>query len=285
MCIKKQGSLRLFGDHMVSINLYIKDFRTQIEALRYSTIRRIDNLYLPTVQKSGSQWVSAIFNDPRIKGYTGLARMTQRNYEYGEHVKKFPKGVFIPGLYVSYQTYKYFIKKPQNHKTIYIYRDPRDIIVSDYYSTLKTHGLNPVVADLRTKLSSMPKTDGLLYLIAFNDKFSVMRSWVDLGKEDPNILFLKFEEIIASPVKYFLMMLRHCGISINEATLQNILLDYTKDRMREADLSSRSDKSESHYRFTQSSHFNEFEPIHYKSFYEVTGNLLDLLGYPISPPL
>lgn len=256
-----------------------RDVYRRIERMRYIGTNSIDNLYFATVQKSGSQWISAIFNDPRMKRHTGLVRMPQRYYEYGEHVSKFPKGFYIPGLYVSYQTFENFIEKPERYRVIYIFRDPRDLVVSDYYSTLKTHPDNVAVLKLRKRLEGMSKEEGLMYMMKYNDKFATMRSWVELGADDPNILFMKFEELTQSPVENFKKMLSHCDIKMSDGTLESILNDYSKSKMRERDLERRSDKSESHYRFKASSHSGEFTEAHYLLFREITGNLLDVLGY------
>ncbi|MHB1828457.1 MAG: sulfotransferase domain-containing protein [Steroidobacteraceae bacterium] len=263
----------------MNIRRFARQSLNRIESLAYARRRTIDNLYLATVQKCGSQWVSAIFNDRRMRAHTGLVRMPQRYYEYGEHVSRFPRGFFVPGLYVSYQTFENFIEKPENYRVVYVYRDPRDLVISDYYSTLKTHEDNPAVVRLRTRLKSMSKEDGIKYMIKYNDKFSVLRSWVELGTVDKKIMFVKFEELTEEPVASFRKILAHCDVEMSDETLMDILQEYTKDRMRKRDLAGRADKSESHYRFQASSHLEEFNDDHYVIFRAVTGNLLEVLGY------
>jgi hypothetical protein len=214
-----------------------------------------------------------------VKAKTGLVRMPQRYYEYGEHISRFPTGFFVPGLYVSYQTFENFIDKPRNYRVVYVYRDPRDLVISDYYSTLKTHGSNPAVSRLRERLMLMSREEGINYIMKYNDKFSVMRSWVELGGTDPNILFMKFEEITSQPFENFKRIFAHCDFEMSDPELRNVLADYSKDNMRSRDLAQRTDKSESHYRIKSSSHHDEFTEEHYRLFREITGNLLEVLGY------
>jgi len=266
----------------MSFDLIARDIYARLERLRYLGRGNLDNLYLATVQKAGSQWMSAIFSDPRMKASTGLVRMPQRNYEYGEHVNRFPKGYFVPGLYVSYQTFLNFIQKPRNYRVIYVYRDPRDLVISAYYSTLKTHEPTPTVARLRDRLKKMTKTEGIAYMMRYNDKFSVMRSWLELGPEDPNIMFVKFEDITSRPLENFRRILDHCGFAMSDDALQDLLADYTKENMRSQDLARREDKSESHYRFEASTYRLEFTEEHHRLFTGITGDLLDVLGYPRS---
>lgn len=263
----------------MNLDLLARDTYARLERLRYIGKRKLDNLYLATVQKSGSQWMSAILNDARVKARTGLVRMPQRHYEYGEHVAKFPKGVYVPGLYVSYQLFENFIEKPERYRVVYVYRDPRDLVISDYYSTLKTHEANPAVNRLRARLGAMSKEEGISYIMRYYDKFSAMRSWVELGASDVNILFVKFEDITARPFEYFRRIFEHCEVQMDDETLRGILADYTKEKMRTSDLARRSDKSESHYRASSSSHHTEFSAVHFKLFEDITGNLLDVLGY------
>lgn len=240
----------------------------------------IDNIYFATVQKSGSQWIRKLFKDKRIKKYTHLRLFPQHLYEYGDFYRKFPLYTYVPGLYISYQAYDLFIDKPQNYKTIYIYRDPRNIVVSWYYSMLKTHTPIKGVIDIRRKLKNLSKHDGLLYCISFlNEKFTYMRSWIELGKNDPNVLFIKFEELMNDNFTYVKKIFDFCKISISEEELKLILKDYTKIKLREADLLKQEDKTESHYRKHSSSHVDEFSEEHYKLFYETTGNLINVLGY------
>ena len=106
-----------------------------------------------------------------------------------------------------------------------------------------------------------------------------MRSWVELGKNDPNVLLIKFEELIADNLTFIKKIFDFCEIPIPEEELKMILKDYTKTKLREEDLKTQIDKTESHYRKQSSNHKNEFSEDHYKLFNDTTGNLIAILGY------
>ncbi len=240
---------------------------------------KLENIFLCSVQKTGSKWFKKIFSDVRLNKYTNLNVFPQHDYEYTEGFRKFPKYSLVPGLYISYQHYM-LIEKPKNYKTIYIYRDPRNIVVSWFYSMLKTHYPRSGVNEVRERLELMSKEDGLLYSIQFlNEKFSFIRSWIELGKDDPNVYFVRFEEFSEDPLKHFINLLDFCNIEIPLSILKEILNEYSKDEMRKADLKLRKDKSESHYRMEKTNYASEFLDIHYQMFYNSTGNLIEVLGY------
>ena len=56
------------------------------------------------------------------------------------------------------------------------------------------------------------------------------------------------------------------------------LKDYTKEEMRKRDMEDR-DEDKSHYRKQSTGWEEEFTDKHKQEFYEITGNLVDILGY------
>lgn len=241
--------------------------------------RRLDNLFFATIQKSGSQWINAVLDDPRIRKFTGLKTYPQHRYEWDDFHKNFPKGTFVPGLYMSYPLYEE-ISKPEKYKTFYVTRDPRNVVVSWYYSMLKTHTLIGKVGKYRRELEKLDFDQGIHYCIdALSIKFMAVRTWHD-NRHDPNVLFLKFEELTQDPVQEFLKIFNHCDIKIDKQVLEDVLQDYSKNKMREKDLANRGAGAESHYRKKASSYKDSFNQGHYEHFYNVTGNLVTYLGYP-----
>lgn len=237
-----------------------------------------ENLYILTMQKSGSQWIKQVLNDRRIKKKTNLYLYPQHRYEWNEFHEKFPRGVFVPGLYMSYDLYEE-IKKPTNHKTLCIMRDPRDIVVSWYFSMLKTHGLMGKVHKYRTELNNLDIDDGLHYCIdQLSIKLMAMRTWIN-NQHDSKIIIIKFEDLTSSPILKFEELFNFLNINFDKNELDTIISDYSKEEMRKKDLEKRKDKTSSHYREKSSSHASYFKKEHYDHFYEVTGNLVEVLGY------
>ncbi|WP_234571952.1 sulfotransferase domain-containing protein [Rhodohalobacter sp. 614A] len=91
------------------------------------------------------------------------------------------------------------VKKIDNFLGFHVIRDPRDIIVSGYYSHLYSHPIRGWLAlvDHRNKLKELSKEDGLLLEMEFvRDRFEDLYNWDYTQK---NVLEMKMEELIRSP--------------------------------------------------------------------------------------
>lgn len=240
--------------------------------------RPLDNLYLATVQKTGSQWLRAILADPEIRSRSGLLAYPQRRYEWGEFVRTFPIGTFVPGLYVSYDLYQE-IRKPRRYRTIYVMRDPRDIVVSWYWSMLSSHVVMGKVGAYRADLQERDVDSGLHYAIdALTMKFAQMRTWA-LNADDPAVHVMRFEVMTAQPEASLRELFDAIGIPFSDDQVHDLAQRYSKDRMRERDLRHRDASEGSHYRRQSSRHREAFRDDHHDHFRAVAGDLASQLGY------
>jgi hypothetical protein len=94
----------------------------------------------------------------------------------------------------------------------HVVRDPRDILVSAYFSHMNSHRTEawPELEEHRRQLRSASKRDGLFLEIEFSaDVFDAIRGW-DYGSEA--VLELTFEEITTRPYRTFLRVFEHLGL-------------------------------------------------------------------------
>lgn len=94
----------------------------------------------------------------------------------------------------------------------HVVRDPRDILVSAYFSHLNSHETAawPELEEHRRRLRSASKSDGLFLEMEFSaDVFDAIRGW-EYGAE--GILELTFAEITTRPYRTFLRVFRHLGL-------------------------------------------------------------------------
>ena len=98
------------------------------------------------------------------------------------------------------------------YRGFHVVRDPRDVLVSGYFSHRKTHGTNnwPELVEHRARLQSMSKSDGLFAEMEFSARFfEEMRTW---DYEQPNVLELRMEDITADPIPHFLHIARFLNV-------------------------------------------------------------------------
>lgn len=243
------------------------------------TMPEVANIFAGSCPKAGSQWSKALFHHPIVRAHTGLFTLPQLAY-HQRNVARFPGGTFVPGLYVSYAFYQR-IPKPRSHRMVYVFRDPRDIVVSAYFSGMKSHRVILDLASHREFLQGMPIEDGLLYIIKNAETyFRDMASWV--GVPDENVASWRLEDIGADPAGTVGGILAHCGIVLSEAELDTVLAETSREALQRKDLANREAGAQSHYRVHQQGFRDLFGPQHYAAIEKVVPGLIERLGYPPS---
>ena len=239
----------------------------------------VGNIFAASSPKAGSQWMKALFDHPVIREHTGLFTLPQLDYQATPD-KVFPAGTFVPGVYCSYQEYL-AMPKTRPRRVVYMLRDPRDLIVSGYYSAVKTHRkLNdPELEIYRDKLRAMTFDDALCDLIeAAAPRLHEAASWADA--DDPDVATFRLEEVSDDPRVQVDRMLRHCGVDLSPAELETVLMDVSRDALQAKDLATRKDGAESHYRVDRKTFRDVFKPQHYEAMDRVAPGLAETMGYP-----
>lgn len=251
------------------------------------------NIYHCCVWKSGSQWIAGILSDPRIYQYSGLkvdnweGRLPPEELDPNtmEDTKfltgPFSTGTIVSPLYICYESYLN-IPKPQNFRTFFVMRDPRDLVVSWYFSVMYSHSLNARVRPVRKTLDDLSLDDGLLFSIkhlADVGLFAAQSSWCNLGRLDENVFLVRFEDIIGpDQFHVFRKIFSHCDISIPDHLLRELLLKYSFKK-----LSGRNQGEENklaHYRKGISGDWKHYFNDHIiAEFKKETGDLMEILGY------
>jgi len=106
------------------------------------------------------------------------------------------------------------IKDIENMKGFHVVRDPRDIIVSAYFSHRYSHPTHawPELVEYRKKLEATDTNEGLHLEIDFRaEQFNEMRSWSALA-DNNSILNLKMEDITSRPYEQILSIFRFLGL-------------------------------------------------------------------------
>lgn len=210
-----------------------------------------------------------------------------------------------------------FIRDLPAHKGFHIIRDPRDIVVSAYFSHLHSHSTSewPELIEYREKLRSVSKDEGLLMEIDNRaSEFRHLSTW-DYDCED--VLEVRFEEIVRQPYDGMLRVFEHLELLdesryrwsdraktlllevvdvISRSPHSRISVSMKPDRISGAELlgivwrnrfqaqtagrKQGQEKLSSHYRKGQPGDWmNHFNEEHRQRFKERYAGLLEQLGY------
>ena len=247
-----------------------------------------DNVFHCCLQKTGSQWVKRILADPDVYRATGLSiyqyqadlpeghdprPVNQRSF-----TRPFPKRAIISPLYIDYGNYL-AIPKPESTRAFFVTRDPRDLVVSWYFSQRFSHGLMGDIGEVRGVLGDLPLPEGLSYAIRHLDGFGLFaaqRSWLDAAN-DPNAIVVRFEDLIGEDsFGAYRRIFDHCRLEVDDESLAALLERYSFER-----LSGRSRGTEdvyTHFRKGVAGDWeNHFDDEVMSTFRVVTGDLVEAL--------
>lgn len=191
---------------------------------RLRVVRRspYENIYYCCTQKTASQWFNVVFSDPIVHKYTGLDvfpfdqvvdRLQDARF-YGP----FPKYTIGSHLYIDYPTYL-TIPKPAKYRTFFILRDPRDIVVSWYFSVRYSHPIIGKLPKFRNDLENLSLSEGLKYSI---DKigeaglFDAQRSWMHVSEDRENIRIFRYEDFVRDDCSFLKQLFDYLDIEMPE---------------------------------------------------------------------
>ncbi|MEB3280991.1 MAG: sulfotransferase domain-containing protein [Lyngbya sp.] len=193
--------------------------------------------------KSGSTWIETLIKQVcyQVNLKTTIASIPKLfNFDLGSYLQQ--KNVDL----VCYTNADIHFVKPilDSIKGFHIIRDPRDIIVSAYFSHRYSHSTDswPELNDYRKELEKLSKEKGLLFVMDYLscmkvdevelNIFGQMQEW---NYNLPNVLEIKFEEMIANPYNKFLDILQFLDLLddspyISVKSISSYLLGETLNR-------------------------------------------------------
>ena len=160
--------------------------------------------------KCGTRWISSIFHEA-VNFIGGSCFNATNSGMFDGDLAEFCGSGNI--RFLSYVNAEYrYIGDVENILGFHVVRDPRDLLVSSYFSSLKTHSSRhwPELEPHREQLKKVTTEQGLLLEMNFiADVFEALTSW---NYGDQRILEIKMEDLLVNNYTVFSRIAVHLGL-------------------------------------------------------------------------
>lgn len=162
----------------------------------------------------------------------------------------------------------------------HVIRDPRDVVVSAYFSHRYSHPLFGDLEDYRQRLNEVSESEGLLLeMERRRHQFKAMRDW---DYDRPDLLELRMEDLTADAATLVPTITSFLGLGADDGLTDEVLqrIVAQRDFARLAGRPPGEEDVTSHFRKGVAGDWvNHFGPEHIEAFDERYGDLLVHLGY------
>lgn len=266
----------------------VRDLQELGRRMRNRTVRvvqrsRYDNIYHCCTQKTATQWIRAIFTDPIAYKHTGLEVLPYPHLglRFAHFDGPLPRRTFAVSLPIDYPTYL-SIPKPASYRTFFVLRDPRDIVVSWYFSAKYSHLPFGPIPGLRGALEKLDLREGLRYMIdTLEDwgSFQAQRSWMDVKEDRELIEIYRYEDLARDNHSFLRQLFDYLDIAMPEQEFRALCERHSFERHSRGRRQGEEDLH-SHYRKgTAGDWRNHFDRSTTAYFRQVTRDLVEVLGY------
>jgi hypothetical protein len=163
------------------------------------------SIFHVTHWKAGSQWVSSV-----LKFAVGQRLIHPHAGEAGPLGGAFEEGKIYSPVYASRAQFRAVVPDDPAHRVFAVVRDPRDTLISWYFSLMYSHGsAEPTVQESREELRAMNKTEGLALMIGkhLQEVARIQRDWVTAG-----VRVFRYEELVANQQETFKQIFEYCQL-------------------------------------------------------------------------
>jgi hypothetical protein len=97
-------------------------------------------------------------------------------------------------------------------RAFHVFRDPRDLVVSAYFSHLNSHPTDvwPELVEIRARLATMTVEEALIWELEFLEP--TMTSLLNWDRTDPRLLHVPMEKFVRDPLPTALSIFDHLGL-------------------------------------------------------------------------
>jgi hypothetical protein len=233
--------------------------------------------------KCGSAWIMAVLKN--LCRSAGIVPVVQDHARESLEELAAPPAADVSDSFLLCWNTDYLRVRGLSCRGFHVIRDPRDIVVSGYFSHLHSHSDKewPQLTAYRTSLKTLNKVEGLMAEMEFDSVY--FRHMLNWDYENPAILECRFEDVISDPPARFEMILRHLGMMpgrIGRPELDRVLRALSFERLSGGRRPGE-ENVRSHFRKGVPGDWkNHFSPAHITRFKDLYNPLLLKTGYETS---
>ncbi len=264
----------------------------RVRLVRVARRSELRNVYHCCLHKTGSQWIRKVLADPDVYRMTGLRtyayapRLPEGSKNRGYRGLRFPspmpRNTIVSPMYIDFEGFE-AIPKPEPWRAFFVARDPRDVVVSWYFSTTRSHPTrsNPSLQRTREQLVSLDEERGLIYTIRRLQEYGLFRalgSWMEA--ERPDVLVVRYEDLIGGDAeRWWERLLDHCDVRLEPSERRALLARYSFRKLSGRE-PGQEDPGSKLRKGIAGDWRNHFTPAVREVFGQVTSDLTTRIGYP-----
>jgi hypothetical protein len=173
-----------------------------------------------------------------------------------------------------------FVAPLENMRGFHVVRDPRDVVVSAYFSHLHSHPIHGKLGEHRETLKSISESEGLM--LELEGRVHQFRAMSDWNYDDPRILELRTEEVTVDAATYLPKIFEFLGLGPKQGLSPKLIAEVVENRdfSKLAGRPLGEEDETHHYRKGVAGDWkNHFGPEHIEYFKAHYNDLLLMLGY------
>ncbi|MCS4114595.1 sulfotransferase domain-containing protein [Salinibacter ruber] len=240
-----------------------------------------------TLNRSASQWVKSVLHQCAVQQGMVHVRWNEMafnsEYPFLDHLDSVEKyeQIFHPRgyLYSAYGGYPKGIPQVEKYKVVLVIRDPRDILVSRYFSMKESHSVPPETSDKREEFLEDRDFARRVSIDEFVlEKKKNLRNQYDrylnqLLEEHPDVHVTRYEDMVTDVERWLDRLMAYVDLSPSEDTRTEIIEEARTIQAKDEDPSAHNRKG------TPGDHQEKLQPATVKELNDTFSDILDRFGY------
>jgi len=216
----------------------VRDFLLSISRVTYESSS--NKVIHACTWKSASQWVRMILSDPIIYKNSGLRPLVPSSSDQMRKVLESDQGgsgtfknkrILTPAYVTRDRAELALIH--EHDRAFFVSRDPRDLLISRYFSRASAHPANEKIVAWRDKLGKLDIESGLIAVMDdFDDIAVILRSWASPRAESDNYFNTSYEKLTGEDnIASWSELMKFLDIGLSSDRLEALLNQYSFSAM------------------------------------------------------